>query len=46
MLRRGATMVQVSQVLRHRDLGTTAIYAKVDDTALRSVARSWPGAQR
>jgi site-specific recombinase XerD len=39
-------MVEVSQVLRHRDLATTAIYAKVDDTALRAVARSWPGAQR
>jgi site-specific recombinase XerD len=46
MLRRGATMVQVSQVLRHQDLATTAIYAKVDDTALRAVARSWPGAQQ
>lgn len=46
MLRRGATLVQVSQVLRHRDLATTAIYAKIDDTALQSVAQSWPGAQR
>lgn len=46
MLRRGATIVQVSQVLRHRDLATTAIYAKVDDGALRAVARCWPGAQR
>jgi integrase/recombinase XerD len=46
MLRRGATIVEVSQVLRHRDLATTAIYAKVDDTALRVVARPWPGAQR
>jgi integrase/recombinase XerD len=46
MLRRGATIVQVSQVLRHRDLATTAIYAKVDDSALRAVARPWPGAQR
>jgi len=45
MLRRGATIVEVSQVLRHRDLATTAIYAKVDDTALRAVARPWPGAQ-
>ena len=44
MLRRGATIIEVSQVLRHRDLATTAIYAKVDDAALRSVARSWPGA--
>jgi site-specific recombinase XerD len=45
MLHRGATIVEVSQVLRHRDLATTAIYAKVDDPALRTVARSWPGAQ-
>ena len=46
MLRRGATIVEVSQVLRHRDLATTAIYAKVDYAALRAVARPWPGAQR
>lgn len=46
MLRRGATMVEVSQVLRHRDLATTAIYAKVDYGVLRAVARAWPGAQR
>ena len=46
MLRRGATLVQVSQVLRHRDLATTAIYAKVDVVALRRVAQPWPGAQQ
>jgi len=46
MLRRGATIVEVSQVLRHRDLATTAIYAKLDYAALRAVARPWPGAQR
>lgn len=46
MLRRGATIVQVSQLLRHRDLATTAVYAKVDYAALRTVARPWPGAQR
>jgi site-specific recombinase XerD len=44
MLRRGATLVEVSQVLRHRDLATTAIYAKVDLGTLRSVAQPWPGA--
>jgi site-specific recombinase XerD len=44
MLRRGATLVEVSQVLRHRDLATTAIYAKVDLGALRHVAQPWPGA--
>ena len=44
MLRRGATLVAVSQVLRHRDLATTATYAKVDLAALRDVAQPWPGA--
>jgi site-specific recombinase XerD len=42
MLRRGATIVEVSQVLRHRDLATTAIYAKVDFATLRTVAQPWP----
>jgi integrase/recombinase XerD len=46
MLRRGAKIVEVSQVLRHRDLATTAIYAKVDFTALRGIAQPWPGARR
>jgi site-specific recombinase XerD len=46
MLRRGAALVEVSQVLRHRDLATTAIYAKVDFDTLRRVAQPWPGAAR
>ena len=46
MLRRGATLVEVSQVLRHRDLATTAIYAKVDFVTLRRVAQPWPGAEQ
>ena len=46
MLRRGASLVEISQVLRHRDLATTAIYAKVDLGALRQVAQPWPGAPR
>lgn len=46
LLRRGANLVEVSQVLRHRDLATTAIYAKVDLGRLRRVAQPWPGAQR
>jgi len=44
MLRRGATLTGISQVLRHSDLATTAIYAKVDAGRLREVARPWPGA--
>jgi site-specific recombinase XerD len=43
MLRQGAALVEVSQVLRHRDLATTAIYAKVDLSSLRAVAQPWPG---
>lgn len=43
MLRRGAGLTAIGQVLRHRDLATTALYAKVDFTALRAVAQPWPG---
>ena len=46
MLRQGATLTGISQVLRHSDLATTAIYAKVDAGRLREVARPWPGATR
>ncbi len=45
MLAQGATLVEVSQILRHRDLATTAIYAKVDFTSLRRVAQPWPQAR-
>ncbi|GAA1624516.1 site-specific integrase [Nonomuraea maheshkhaliensis] len=41
----GATLAEVSQLLRHQRLKTTAIYAKVDIEALRVIARPWP-AQR
>ena len=44
LLRRGAGLVAISQVLRHQDLATTALYAKVDLGALRQVAQPWPGA--
>jgi site-specific recombinase XerD len=46
LLRRGAGLVAISQVLRHQDLATTALYAKVDLAALRQVAAPWPGGQR
>lgn len=46
LLQRGATLVEVSQVLRHRDLATTAVYAKVDLATLRGLAQPWPGAQQ
>jgi integrase/recombinase XerD len=43
MLREGATLPDVGQVLRHRRLLTTSIYAKVDTEALRELAGRWPG---
>jgi site-specific recombinase XerD len=46
MLRRGATMVQIGQVLRHQQIQTTEIYAKVDVNALRALAQPWPGGVR
>lgn len=43
MLRAGASLAEIGQVLRHRRALTTAIYAKVDREALRAIARPWPG---
>jgi integrase/recombinase XerD len=43
MLRRGASLTEIGQVMRHRDPNTTRIYAKVDLGALREVASPWPG---
>jgi len=45
MLDAGASLREIGEVLRHRDLVTTAIYAKVDVEALRTVARRWPGSE-
>jgi site-specific recombinase XerD len=46
LLRQGAGLVAISQVLRHQDLATTALYAKVDLGTLRKVCQPWPGAAR
>lgn len=46
MLRRGASLPEIAQVLRHRHLASTAIYAKVDQDALRPLGRPWPGGGR
>lgn len=43
MLRRGAAMTEIAQVLRHRAAATTEIYAKVDFEGLRTLAQPWPG---
>jgi integrase/recombinase XerD len=42
MIRRGASLAEIAEVLRHRSQTTTALYAKVSIDALRSVARPWP----
>jgi site-specific recombinase XerD len=44
MLRAGASLPEVGQVLRHRSDRSTAIYAKVDEKALWPLARRWPAA--
>jgi site-specific recombinase XerD len=46
LLREGASLIDVSQVLRHKHLESTAIYAKVDLDRLRQAAGAWPGAAR
>jgi site-specific recombinase XerD len=43
MLRAGASLPEIAEVLRHRRLESTAIYAKVDRAALRALALPWPG---
>mgnify|MGYP001601347717 CR=1 FL=1 len=44
MIRQGASIPEISEILRHRCPTTTQIYAKVDFETLRGVARAWPGA--
>jgi integrase/recombinase XerD len=43
LLRHGAGLPEIGQVLRHRSIASTAIYAKADTAALRQLARPWPG---
>jgi integrase len=45
LLRDGATLDTIGAVLRHRDVNTTALYAKVDVGLLRQVAQPWPGSE-
>jgi integrase/recombinase XerD len=42
MLRAGSPLPEVGQVLRHRSMLTTAIYAKVERNALAVLAQPWP----
>lgn len=46
MLRQGASLGEIGDVLGHRHPQTTSIYTKVDIEALRSLALAWPGTTR
>jgi site-specific recombinase XerD len=43
LLRSGATLSEIGQLLRHENHDTTRIYAKVDIDALRTLSLPWPG---
>lgn len=44
LLRQGASLQVIGEVLRHSSIDTTALYAKVDIGLLQQVIRPWPGA--
>jgi len=46
MIRQGASLDEIGELLRHQSPNTTAIYAKVDLPALRPLALPWPGGDR
>lgn len=46
LLRHGASLTEIGELLRHRSPQTTALYAKVDLAALRTLAAAWPGGER
>lgn len=42
LLRKGASLAELAELLRHRSFATTRIYAKVDSGSLRELAQPWP----
>jgi len=46
MLKNGASLGEIGEILRHRRADTTRIYAKVDIESLRKLALPWPGGSR
>jgi len=42
LVRQGASLAEVSDMLRHRSRASTMIYAKLDIEGLRSIAQPWP----
>jgi integrase/recombinase XerD len=45
LLAAGTPLKEIADILRHRNLDTTAIYTKVDMTRLTAVALPWPGSR-
>jgi site-specific recombinase XerD len=45
MLRGGASLAEIGEILRHELPSTTEIYAKVDVAALRALALPWQGGE-
>jgi len=46
MLRQGASLSEIGELLGHHKPDTTAIYAKVDFVSLQSLAMPWPGGEK
>jgi integrase len=46
LLRSGATLTEIGQLLRHESHDSTRIYARVDIEALRTLSLPWPGGSR
>jgi integrase/recombinase XerD len=46
MFKRGASLAEIGEILRHRSPQSTSIYARVDIDSLRSLALPWPGGAR
>ncbi|MBG6116405.1 MULTISPECIES: hypothetical protein [unclassified Sphingobium] len=42
MVRNGASLAEIGDMLRHRSRASTMIYAKLDIDGLRSIAKPWP----
>jgi len=43
LLRKGSTLAEIGEILRHQSPSSTEIYAKVDIVALRALAQAWKG---
>lgn len=46
MLRQGASLAEIGELLGHASPRTTQIYAKVDLASLRTIAIAWPGGEK